>query len=160
MEPLYKIANEYASLMNEDLDPEFLADTIEGMEGEFDAKVEQLLALIKNQKYYADALKEEASKLAERAKHAENKIDSIKQYIVSCMETSGRKSLTAGLQSLTVRAGSVSVEVENPDIIPAQYVTYETTAKVDKMAIKAQLKAGAVIEGVSLKTGKPSLIIK
>ena len=44
---LYEIANEYAKLMDSDLEPEMIADTIEGMEGEFTDKIEQLLAIIK-----------------------------------------------------------------------------------------------------------------
>ena len=35
MSKLYEIANEYAKLMDSDLEPEMIADTIEGMEGEF-----------------------------------------------------------------------------------------------------------------------------
>lgn len=160
MDALYKISNEFASLMNEDLDPELIADTIEGMEGEFEAKVEQLLSIIKNQQYYAAALKEESSKLSARAKAAESKVDSIKQYIIKCMSTIDKKSITAGVQSLTVRKPSVSVEIENSDLVPIEYVQYETVAKVDKNAIKLKLKSGAAIPGVHLKTGKPSLIIK
>ncbi|ABV04671.1 conserved hypothetical protein [Escherichia coli HS] len=49
MSKLYEIANEYAKLMDSDLEPEMIADTIEGMEGEFTDKIEQLLAIIKNE---------------------------------------------------------------------------------------------------------------
>lgn len=47
MSKLYEIANEYAKLMDSDLEPEMIADTIEGMEGEFTDKIEQLLSVIK-----------------------------------------------------------------------------------------------------------------
>ena len=46
MSKLYEIANEYAKLMDSDLEPEMIADTIEGMEGEFTDKIEQLLSVI------------------------------------------------------------------------------------------------------------------
>lgn len=160
MEALYKISNEYASLMNEDMDPEMIADTLEGIEGEFEAKVEQLLAVVKNQQAYAEALKNESVKLSERSKDATNKADSIKQYIIKCMAQIEKKSITAGIQSLTVRKPSVSVEIEDSNQIPVEYVEYETVAKVDKNAIKLLLKSGKEVPGASLKTGKPSLIIK
>ncbi|EMQ3385133.1 siphovirus Gp157 family protein, partial [Escherichia coli O3:H7] len=54
MSKLYEIANEYAKLMDSDLEPEMIADTIEGMEGEFTDKIEQLLAIIKNESGYAE----------------------------------------------------------------------------------------------------------
>ena len=54
MSELYKIANEYAALMSEDLPPELIADTIEGIEGEFTDMVSAILALCKNESAYAD----------------------------------------------------------------------------------------------------------
>ena len=63
MSKLYEIANEYAKLMDSDLEPEMIADTIEGMEGEFTDKIEQLLAIIKNESGYAERLKDEAKSL-------------------------------------------------------------------------------------------------
>lgn len=60
MSKLYEIANEFAKLMDSDLEPETIADTIEGMEGEFTDKIEQLLSVIKNESGYAERLKEEA----------------------------------------------------------------------------------------------------
>lgn len=160
MSELYKIANEYASLMSEDLDPEIIADTLEGIEFEFEQKVEQLLAVIKNTAALSDALKAESKSLAERAKAADNRIDSIKRYIAECMEKTERKKITAGIHSLTVRAPSQSVEIEDCNLLPVELVEYETTAKPDKNAIKALLKSGAEVPGASLKYGKPSLIIK
>lgn len=61
MTALYKIANEYAELANdENFTPEMIADTIEGIEGELTDKLEQLLAIMKNNSGMADILKAEA----------------------------------------------------------------------------------------------------
>lgn len=159
MTALYEIAGEYASLMDEGLDLELIADTLEGIEAEFDAKVEQLLAVIKNQQALVEALKTEASRMTARAKQSEAKIDSIKSYIADCMEKTDRKKLTAGVHSLTVREPSASVEIDDYDALPVEFVEYETVAKADKNAIKAALKLGDV-PGAHIKYGKPSLIIK
>ncbi len=160
MTQLYVIANEYAKLTAQDLEPEFIADTLEGIQGEFEEKVEQLLAIIKNEAAYAEALKEESKSLAERAKVSENKVENIKAYIASAMETAGQKSLRAGLHAVTVRAPSKSVEITDESKLPIEFVEYITSIKADTMAIKHQLNAGVDVPGARIKFGKQSLLIK
>ncbi|EPZ5305359.1 siphovirus Gp157 family protein, partial [Cronobacter sakazakii] len=48
MSKLYEVASDYARLMDADIDPEAMADTLEGIEGELADKIEQLLAICKN----------------------------------------------------------------------------------------------------------------
>ncbi|EAB1534302.1 siphovirus Gp157 family protein [Salmonella enterica] len=160
MSKLYEIANEYAKLMDSDLEPEMIADTIEGMEGEFNDKIEQLLAIIKNESGYAERLKEEAKSLNERAAVIQNKIDSIMAYIASSLEMVGKKKIRAGIHQVTIRKPTETVEIIDSSAIPPEYVEFETTIKADKLAIKHQLKAGINIPGVYLKVGKTSLLIK
>lgn len=160
MSKLYEIVNEYAKLMDSDLEPEMIADTIEGMEGEFTDKIEQLLAIIKNESGYAERLKEEAKSLNERAAVIQNKIDSIMTYIASSLEMVGKKKIRAGIHQVTIRKPSETVEIIDSSALPPEYVEFETTIKADKLAIKHQLKAGINIPGAQLKVGKPSLLIK
>lgn len=160
MTKLYEVANQYAQLLDADLEPEMIADTIEGLDGEFTDKVEQLLAICKNESSYAEALKDEAKRLSERAKSTENKVASIKAYIATSLETIGKKSIKAGIHQVTVRAPSKCVEIVDAGLIPAEFVEYETTIKPDKLAIKHQIEAGVDIPGAAIKLGKPSLIIK
>ena len=154
MSKLYEIANEYAKLMDSDLEPEMIADTIEGMEGEFTDKIEQLLSVIKNESGYAERLKEEAKSLNERAAVIQNKIDSIKSYIASSLEMVGKKKIRAGIHQVTIRKPSETVEIIDSSALPPEYVEFETTIKADKLAIKHQLKAGINIPGAQLKVGK------
>lgn len=160
MTQLYAIANEYASLTAQDLDPEFIADTLEGIQGEFEDKVTQLLAIIKNESAYAEALKDEAKNLAERAKVAENKVANIKAYIATSMDAAGKKSIRAGLHSVTVRAPSKTVEIVDESKVPIEFYEFVTSKKFDLTAIKHHLKADKPVPGTELKSGKPSLLIK
>lgn len=160
MVKLYEIANDYAELSNSDLDPEIIADTLEGIEGEFETKVEQLLAIIKNQQSLEVALKAEAKSLQDRAKAAANKVSNIKNYLAESMMTMEKKSITAGVHSLLIRKGSQSVNIEDLAQLPPEFVDYETMIKPDKNLIKEKLKLGDKIEGASLVTGKSSVIIK
>ncbi|EOI5926354.1 siphovirus Gp157 family protein [Salmonella enterica subsp. enterica serovar Braenderup] len=160
MSKLYEIANGYARLMDADFDADEIADTLEGMEGELTDKIEQLLAIVKNESGYAERLKEEAKSLNERAEVIQNKIENILAYIASSLEIVGKKKIRAGLHQVTVRAPSESVDITDSSALPPEYVEYETVIKADKLAIKHQLKAGNSIPGAQLKVGKPSLIIK
>ncbi|CAM7016336.1 Siphovirus Gp157 family protein [Leclercia adecarboxylata] len=160
MTALYQIANEFARLTDADMDPELIADTLDGIEWELEAKVEQILAACKNEQAYAETLKEESRKLAERAKAAENRVVSMKEYVARSLDTAGKTTIKAGIHQVTVRAPSKSVEITDAASLPAEYVEYETTIKADKLAIKHKLDAGIDIPGARIKIGKPSLIIK
>ncbi|MBH1909589.1 siphovirus Gp157 family protein [Serratia ureilytica] len=160
MSKLYDIANDYAKLIDSGLEPEMIADTIEGIDGELVDKVEQLLAICKNEQLYAEALRNESKSLQERASVVENKISSIKEYIARSLETAGKKSIRAGLHQVTVRVPSRQVDITDASILPIEFVEYETVVKPDKLAIKHQLDAGITVPGAQIKLGKPSLIIK
>ncbi|CAI0804683.1 Siphovirus Gp157 [Serratia entomophila] len=160
MSKLYDIANDYAKLMDSGLEPEMIADTIEGIDGELVDKVEQLLAICKNEQLYAEALRNESKSLQERASVVENKISSIKEYIARSLETAGKKSMRAGIHQVTVRVPSRQVDITDASILPIEFVEYETVVKPDKLAIKHQLDAGIAVPGAQIKLGKPSLIIK
>lgn len=160
MSKLYEISNEYAKLMDEGLEPELIADTLEGMEGELTDKVEQLLAICKNETGYAERLKEEAKSLNDRATATQNRVERIQEYISRSLTTAGIKKIRAGIHQVTIREPAESVEIVDSSALPAKFVEYETTIKPDKLAIKHELKAGHQIPGAQLKIGKPSLLIK
>lgn len=160
MTALYEIANEYAKLANEDMDPEMIADTLEGIEGEFTDKIEQVLAVAKNELALAEMLKTEAKNLTDRAKACQNRAENIKQYIIASMSTMDKTKLNAGIHTITVRKPVQSVQIDDVDSLPPEFVEYQTTAKPDKNLIKEKLKLGEEISGASLVLGKPSLLIK
>ena len=160
MSKLYEIANDYAKLTDSDFEADAIADTLEGMEGELADKIEQLLAICKNESGYAERLKDEAKSLNERAAVTLNKVDSIQAYIATALITAGKKKIRAGLHQVTIRAPSESVEIVDSSAIPSEFVEYDTVIKADKLAIKHQLKAGIPVPGAQLKVGKPSLLIK
>ncbi|KHS76987.1 prophage protein [Pectobacterium brasiliense] len=160
MTALYQIANDFAKLSESDMDPDIIADTLDGIEWELEAKVEQILAICKNESAYADMLKEESKKLSERAKATENRVTRMKDYVASSLETAGKKSLKAGVHQVSIRAPGKSVEITDASAIPAQFVEYDTVIKPDKLAIKHQIEAGIEVPGAIIKIGKPSLIIK
>lgn len=160
MSKLYEIASDFAKLQDSDFSPEEIADTLEGIEGELADKIEQLLAICKNETSYSEALKQEAKALSERSSAIDNRVANIKAYIATSLDAAGKKSIRAGLHQVTIRASSKSVEIDDASKIPPEFVEYETAIKADKLAIKHQLEAGIDVPGTRLKQGKPSLLIR
>lgn len=160
MSKLYEIANEYAELANSEMDAEMIADTLEGIQGEFEDKAEQILAIIKNEQYLEEMLKAEAKSLTERAKASANRVANLKAYLAESMQTMEKSKINAGVHSLTVRKGVQSVSILDLEKLPIDFVDYQTVIKPDKNLIKEKLKLGEKIEGAELVTGKPSLLIK
>ena len=160
MSKLYEIANEYAELANSEMDAEMIADTLEGIQGEFEDKAEQVLAIIKNELALEEMLKAEAKSLTERAKASANKVANLKAYLAESMQTMDKKKINAGVHSLTVRKGVQSVNILDLESLPIDFVDYQTVIKPDKNLIKEKLKLGEKIEGAELVTGKSSLLIK
>ena len=160
MSRLYEIANEYAELANSEMDAEMIADTLEGIQGEFEDKAEQVLAIIKNELALEEMLKAEAKSLTERAKASANKVANLKAYLAESMQTMDKKKINAGVHSLTVRKGVQSVNILDLESLPIDFVDYQTVIEPDKNLIKEKLKLGEKIEGAELVTGKSSLLIK
>lgn len=160
MSALYEISSEYAKLLNEDIDPEMIADTLDGIEGEFTDKVGSMIAMIKNDCAYSLALKEESKKLTARASIINNRVDRIKSYIAESMDSIGKKTITSGVHQVTSRKKSVSVDITDLAVLPPSVCEYETMIKADKKEIKKLLTAGEKVAGAVLKYGKPSITIK
>lgn len=157
---LYKIANDFKLVSEMDAPYEEIVDALNDIEGAFEDKVEQLLAIIKNESAYAEALKDEAESLTARAKVAKNKVENLKQYILTSMATADKKTIKAGLQSVTYRKPSKVAEIVSEDDVPIDFFEYVTSKKFDMTSIKASLNAGKEVAGAILKDGNPSLIIK
>ena len=161
MVKLYEVANDYAKLSNDDsFTQEEIQDTLDAIEGEFGDKVGNILAMIKNMQSDVEAYKAESDSLLRRARITASKIDSMKQYIVSSMESAGLKKLSAGVQSVTLRAPSKKVNIIDPEKLPIELKEFETVIKPMTMEIKHLLNSGQEVPGAEIVTGKASLLIK
>lgn len=151
MAALYEINRDlyrlYESSVNDDGEiDETAIDAIEALELERSEKIENIACLIKNLRSDADQIKAEADKLAKRAKAAQNRADSLKDYLE--LQLAGEKFKSP---RVAISWGSTSsVRVEDESLIPAEYTVTETVVKVDKNGIKAAIKAGEDVPGCQL----------
>lgn len=112
---------------------------------ERDEKIEKVALWIKELKAEAEALKAEKQSFADRQKAAENKIESLKKWLVDALN--GEKFKTTKVAVSFRKTKSVDV----PDIfaLDENYVKYaEPTA--DKAAIKKAIEAGETVKGAQL----------
>lgn len=84
-----------------------------------------------------------------------NRIANFKHYVKLCMQKTGMTEFEGVLCRLYEKQGSLSVLVENIDLLPFDLVKNTATAK--KSEIAAHLKAGKEVPGARLVRGEPSI---
>ena len=97
----------------------------------------------------AEALKNEADRLAARAHAAENRIRYLKMRYLQIMQDHGLQKVRGQMYCLSVRSCSV-VNVTDEKALPPEYVVEKTTLTPNKVAIRKALKEGAEIPGAEL----------
>ena len=144
---LYEIDNAIMNCVDMETGEIVDMEALEDLQMERDQKIENIGCWIKNLLADAKALKEEKDNLAARQKAAENKAASLKAYLSSYLN--GEKFKTAKV-SISYRK-SDSVNIAEGAVIPEEYLKYSEPTP-DKIGLKAALKAGEKIQGISLVT--------
>jgi len=160
MTKLYELTGNIKALESMDLDAETLADSLEGITGEFEEKAKGILAFTENMNSDIDALSNEIKRLQHRKSVIENRKNRLREYLLHNMEASGINKIECPYFTASLRKGSESVEIESLESIPDEYVKVEVKETPDKTAIKRDLKAGIEINGASLKRGATTIVIK
>lgn len=156
---LYLIATEYRqaldTLAESDLDPQTLADTLEGLDGEMQPKSIAVAMWARNRDADADAIEEAAKAMMDRAKADRAKAAQARAYLLQCMQLAGVERISSPHVVLSVRANPASVEIEDEAQIPAAYMTdpKPVPPKPDKALIKRALQDGHEVPGARLSRG-------
>ena len=148
MSSLYEINEQLLNLTDSETGEIEDWSAFEALQLARDEKIENIALYYKNLLAEAAALKAEEKSFSDRRKRAENKAESLKNYLATSLN--GSKFNTTKV-SISYRK-STSVEVDETKLpanwlreIPASYV-------VDKVEIAKALKAGEAIEGATLVT--------
>ncbi|MGK0735971.1 siphovirus Gp157 family protein [Yokenella regensburgei] len=140
------LAADYSSLLqlldsSEDLTPEMIADTLEGIEGELSEKLDAIMVIARNNLGNAKTCDEEMKRLAERKKSFEGKEKSLRQYILSCMLAAGLDKMKTARNTFTAKKGSVSTIIDNDSLLPDDFVSVQTVITPNKKTIKEAIEA-------------------
>ena len=162
---LYEITEQYIELLeiasDPDVDPQVLADTMEGVEGEFEDKADGYAKVIAQLTAEADALKKEADRIAARKKALENNAKRIKDNLQSAMIACGKRKFKTTLFSFGIQKNPASVVMETTAVfdIPPEYLVIPDPT-IDKTAIKEALKNGVDLSGIAHLEQAESLRIR
>lgn len=148
MANLYELSNEIANFefeIDEETGEILNADMLDEIQLERDTKIEQLCLWIKNLKADAAAYKAEKDSFAKKQKAAENKAESIKNYIQSAL--AGEKFKTNRV-TISYRK-SEQVECQDITLVDKDYLRFKDP-ELDKAKVKAALKNGTEVAGCQL----------
>jgi len=146
MSSLYEINEELLSCI--DLETGEIIDTekFDSLQIEKNEKLENVALWYKNLLSEAQAFKAEKDIFADKQKRAESKADSLKKYLDTALH--GNKFGTVKVE-ITYRKSS-SVEIEDLELLPADYTKTVTTVTADKISIAKALKVGEEVTGAKL----------
>ena len=157
---LYKLADEYIEAGNKladlDLPPETVADTLEGLSGELEAKATNVAMFVRNLEATAESIKQAEAELAKRRKAIEARADGIRQYLLVNMLRTGITEIECPYFRLRVRDNPGSVMIDDVEAIPAEFMRQPEPPPPapDKKAIADAIKGGRAVDGAHLAFGK------
>lgn len=154
---LYELSEQYSQLLeaieNGEIPEEAIADTLEGLTGDFDEKADNIACIIKNELAIADRIKYESDQMYERMSAHKNRAKFLKEYLSQQMQRAGRKKIETARNCISFRP-SVRTIIENENDFVRDnpdYCKQVTEYKIDKTAIAAALKSGREIKGAHLE---------
>ena len=165
MQKLYEIADQYKKIQElADSDDEnmlvAIADTMEGIEADFQEKAQAVVSTAFNLESGIDAIDAQIKRLQQMKKTIQDKTEWMRNYLKRNMETSGITKISCPLFTITLSAPSKVVQIDDEAALPDDYVRVKTEVAPDKVKIAKDLKDGVDIPGASLVDGARRLTIK
>jgi hypothetical protein len=157
---LYEISNAFQSLEqlgdSDDLPDEVIADTLEALEGDFEAKAVQVAKFVLALEANAEAIRLGATQMMARSNRIANRAASIKAYLQFHLQAMDKKRIESPELVISRRANPPAVVITDEHSIPAQFwIQPEPPPKrIDKKAIKAAIDAGERVEGAYVEAGE------
>ena len=137
-----------------------VAQALDALRMEREAKLENVACWVKNLSAEADAIREEENRLIKRRKAAETKAANLKAWLLAAMtrEDGTTDKLKTGRVSISVKRNPPSTVVDD-ELLPSTYKVAKITYQANKEMIKRELLAGGEVPGAHLEYGR-SVVIK
>ena len=157
---LYEIENAILECIDTETGEVIDIERLNELQMERETKIENVACWIKDLKAEAEAIKAEKQKLADRQRVAENKAESLRNWLAYALD--GQKFSTARCAVSFRKSEVVEVTPEGLENLMRagndEFLTY-VEPKPNKAALKQALKDGLSVDGVRL-TQNTSTIIK
>lgn len=160
MTALYSVAAEYRDaaekLAELDLDPQTIADTLEGLSGDLQVKSQNVVFFARNLEATAAAIKQAEAEMAKRRKAMENRAEGLRRYVLESMLMAGIERIECPHFRISIRDNPGAADIFEPGLIPTAYMVQpETPPPVpDKKAINEALRLGTDVPGARLIQSK------
>ena len=142
-----------------------LLEALTELKGDFDTKAESVSLYIKELEAGSKLLAESIKNLQSRKKAMENKVERLKAYLITSMETVGENKVETDKVRISLRNNAPSVVIYDEKAFINQYkgnrddLLKYSEPTVNKTAIKDALKSGEDIAGATLES-KRTVTIK
>lgn len=162
MSTLYELTGDYLRLLEmmseEDVDPQVLADTMEGIDGEFEMKAESYAKIIKELESELEKFRRESERLTARKISIENNIDRLKQHLFASMKATGKLKFKTDLFSFGIQknGGRKPMRILDDVTIPKEFCR----TIPDNTKIRESLEAGNVLPFAVLEEAGEHLRIR
>lgn len=163
MRTLYEITGDYFRLLEmleeeENIDPQAFADTLEGIEGEFEVKADNYARIIKELQTESEKYAAEVGRMQARMETLANNEKRLRQHLYDSMKAAGRMKFKTDLFSFRIQknGGFQPMEIIPDVIIPDEYCRKEP----DSTKIREALKNGAELPFAVLKERGDHLVIR
>jgi hypothetical protein len=160
MTSLYKLTaqlRELEALADEgEVPAAVLADTVEGLTGEIEAKAQHIGQFIGNLEASTSAIDDAIAEMKSRRDRIQRHADWLRGYLFTQMQAAGITKITCPWFTLAIRKNPPKVVITDPGAIPGELYVYPVAPPPypDKNAISAKLKAGEVVDGAHLEQGE------
>ena len=161
---LYEITESMAGLQSladtEELTPEMIADTMEGLQAEFSEKATAILQVRQRMMGEVAMIDVEIERLQALKKTPSNNADKLSEYLKANMLATETDKLELGLFKVTLKKAGVKLGEVREEFVPSEFFTViPATQKLDRRALLAAAKAHHV-DGVLLVDAERGLVIK
>lgn len=150
---LWEISERFRSMQllaeSDDLPPEVIRDTLEGIDGDWEDKAEAVAAYIQNIEAAAEAKAEAAKAMQARAKMLEKRAESLRMYLLLQFQFMGKTRVECGPFALVLKNNPQSVIVDDETAVPDAYKVQKPPPPptVDKTAVGQAIKDGKEVPG-------------
>lgn len=123
---------------------------MEFLKEELQSKSSNIIKYIRNVTLEVEVLSQEEERLEKLRKQKEKKVISLKKYLTDILLNLDKNKIETELGNLGLRK-SVSVAIDNLDLIPKKYIQKKVELVPDKRMLSELLKQGKNIKGVHLE---------
>ena len=150
---LYELTQNYINLQDlledETIGQDLIEAAMKEVGEDIEEKAQNYAVIIKNLEAEAEALEKEEKRLAARKSSLRNRNKILKDNLENSMKVIGKTKFKTNLFSFNIGKNPPSVNIDDENLIPDQYIVYTKSAA--KKAMLEDIKQGVIIPGVSLK---------